>query len=41
VERLNRETAPGPAEQTHLTDGRLKLALTPNALVLVKVEAAH
>lgn len=38
VERLNRETAPGPAEQTHLTDGRLKLALTPNALVLVKVE---
>ena len=37
VERLNRETAPGAAEETHLEGGRIKLTLTPNALVLVKV----
>lgn len=34
---LNRETAPGPPEHTHLEDGRLNLTLTPNALVLVEV----
>jgi xylan 1,4-beta-xylosidase len=38
VEQLNRETALPAAEQTHLTGGRLKLELEPNALVLVKVE---
>lgn len=35
--QLNRESNPGPAEKTHLENGRLKLTLTPNALVLVKV----
>jgi xylan 1,4-beta-xylosidase len=38
VEQLNRETALPPAEQTHLTDGKLKLELEPNALVLVKFD---
>ena len=38
VEQLNRETALPAAEQTHLSDGKLKLELEPNALVLVKVE---
>jgi xylan 1,4-beta-xylosidase len=38
VEQLNRETALPAAEQTHLTGGRLKLELEPNALVLVKVD---
>ncbi len=37
VEQLNRETALGPPEQAHLSDGKLKLELEPNALVLVKV----
>ncbi|HVT96374.1 MAG TPA: hypothetical protein VHE33_02640 [Acidobacteriaceae bacterium] len=41
VEELNRETALGPAEQTHLEGGKLKLTLTPNALVLLKVDAGH
>ncbi len=27
------------AEQTHLSDGELKLELEPNALVLVKLES--
>ena len=38
VEQLNRETAFPAAEQTHLTGGRLKLELEPNALVLVRVD---
>jgi xylan 1,4-beta-xylosidase len=37
-EQLNRETALPAAEQTHLTDGKLKLELEPNALVLVKLD---
>jgi xylan 1,4-beta-xylosidase len=37
VEQLNRETALPAAEQTHLTDGKLKLQLEANSLVLVKV----
>ena len=37
VKELNRETALGPPEQTHLDGGALSLTLTPNALVLVKV----
>jgi xylan 1,4-beta-xylosidase len=38
VEQLNRETALPAAEQTHLSDGKLKLELEPNALVLVRVD---
>jgi xylan 1,4-beta-xylosidase len=38
VEQLNRETALPAAERTHLSDGKLKLELEPNALVLVKVD---
>ena len=38
VEQLNRETALPAAERTHLSDGKLKLELEPNALVLVRVE---
>jgi len=38
VEELNRETALPAPEQTHLTDGRLELRLTPDALALIKVE---
>jgi len=38
VEQLNRETALGAPENEPLTEGRLRLTLTPNALVLVKVE---
>jgi hypothetical protein len=38
VEQLNRETALPAAEQTHLGDGKLKLELEPNALVVVKVD---
>jgi xylan 1,4-beta-xylosidase len=38
VEQLNREAALPAAEQTHLSDGKLKLELEPNALVLVKVD---
>lgn len=40
VEELNREAAPGPPQQTHLAGDSLRLTLTPNALVLVKVEAS-
>ena len=39
VEQLNRETAlPAPSQST-LKNGTLELQLTPNALVLVKIEA--
>ena len=38
VDELNRETALPSPEQSALKDGRLSLDLTPNALVLVKVE---
>ncbi|MGH9445418.1 MAG: GH39 family glycosyl hydrolase, partial [Terriglobia bacterium] len=38
VERMNRATALGAPEQTRLTGGKLKLTLTPNALVLAKVK---
>jgi xylan 1,4-beta-xylosidase len=40
VEQMNRATALPAPEQTHLTSGKLKLTLTPNALVLVKVYTA-
>jgi xylan 1,4-beta-xylosidase len=39
VEQLNRETALPAAQQSALKGGMLELQLTPNALVLVKVEA--
>jgi xylan 1,4-beta-xylosidase len=39
VEQLNRETALPVAEQSTLKNGILELQLTPNALVLVKIEA--
>jgi len=38
VAELNRETALPPAEQSTLKNGVLEVELTPNALVLVKVE---
>jgi xylan 1,4-beta-xylosidase len=38
VRELNRETEPGPPEQTHLDGDSLNLTLTPNALVLVEVK---
>lgn len=38
VETLNRETALPPPERGHLSGGRLKLTLTPDALDLVTVE---
>jgi len=38
VVQLNRETALGEPEHARLQEGRLKLELSPNALVLVKVE---
>jgi xylan 1,4-beta-xylosidase len=38
VRELNRETNPGPPEESHLEGGRLDLRLTPNALVLVEVK---
>ena len=38
VEQLNRETALPSPEESHLNDGKLKLELEPNALVLVKVQ---
>ena len=38
VEQLNRETALGAAEETRLSNGKLKLDLTPNALVLITVQ---
>jgi xylan 1,4-beta-xylosidase len=37
AEELNRETALPAPEQTRLTDGRLRLTLTPNALALIRV----
>jgi xylan 1,4-beta-xylosidase len=37
VEQLNRETALGLPEQTKLEDGRLKLTLEQNALILLQV----
>jgi len=38
VEQLNRETALPAPEQSTLKNGKLELQLTPNALVLIKVE---
>ena len=38
VEELNRESALPQAQQTTLRDGKLSLTLTPNALVLIKVQ---
>jgi xylan 1,4-beta-xylosidase len=38
VEQLNRETALPSPEEAHLNDGKLKLELEPNALVLVLVK---
>ena len=38
VRELNRETQPGPPEETHLDGDSLNLTLTPNALVLVEVK---
>lgn len=38
VEQLNRESALPAPEQTSLHDGKLNLTLTPNALVLIKVQ---
>ena len=39
AEQLNRETALPAPERTALNDGKLQLHLTPNALVLIRVEA--
>ena len=39
VEQLNRETALRPPEETRLHSGKLELKLTPNALVLVKIDS--
>jgi xylan 1,4-beta-xylosidase len=38
VEQLNRETALQPPQRAQLKNGKLELTLTPNALVLVKVQ---
>jgi xylan 1,4-beta-xylosidase len=38
VEQLNRESALPPPEQTTLRDGKLTITLTPNALVLIRVQ---
>jgi xylan 1,4-beta-xylosidase len=38
VEQLNRESALPAPQQTTLHDGKLSLTLTPNALVLIKVQ---
>jgi hypothetical protein len=38
VLQLNQETALGPPAQTQLHDGNLTLKLTPNALLLIKVQ---
>jgi len=38
VEQLNRETALPLPEKTHLDNGKLQLTLTPNALVLIKIQ---
>jgi xylan 1,4-beta-xylosidase len=37
VEKLNRETALGPPQQLQLENGKLKLTLSENALVLLKI----
>jgi xylan 1,4-beta-xylosidase len=39
VEQLNRETALPPPEETRLHAGKLELKLTPNALVLVRIDS--
>jgi xylan 1,4-beta-xylosidase len=39
VAQLNRETSLPAAKQSALKNGVLELQLTPNALVLVKIEA--
>jgi xylan 1,4-beta-xylosidase len=41
VEQLNRETALPAPEDVKLHDGKLELSLTPNALVLVKVQPSN
>ncbi len=38
VIQLNRETAPGPPDQTQLRNGRLTVELSPNALLLIKIQ---
>jgi xylan 1,4-beta-xylosidase len=38
VEQLNRETALPPPEESRLQRGRLELSLSPNSLVLIKVQ---
>ena len=38
VEQLNRETDLGVPEQRHLNHGKLTVDLTPNALLLIKIE---
>ena len=38
VEQLNHATALAPPVETRLKEGRIKLSLTPNALVLLKVQ---
>jgi xylan 1,4-beta-xylosidase len=38
VEQLNRETALPAPETTKLQAGKLELSLTPNSLVLIKVQ---
>ena len=38
VDQLNRETALPAPEQARLHDGQLRLSLTPNALVLIRVQ---
>ncbi len=38
VEQLNRESALPPPQQATLQDGKLSLTLTPNSLVLIKVQ---
>jgi xylan 1,4-beta-xylosidase len=39
IEQLNRETTLPVPEKTKLESGQLKLQLSPNALLLIKVEA--
>jgi xylan 1,4-beta-xylosidase len=38
IDQLNRESALPDPERTKLQGGQLKLELTPNALLLVKIE---
>ncbi len=38
VDQLNRETALPPPEETHLSQDKLALTLTPNTLALVKIQ---